>query len=59
MMQLSTTNPWPSITGSADMMDMMDMMMPYLSMTEASSNSSGMTTNSMQGPGMNMMLGGQ
>lgn len=63
MTQLSTTNPWPSMTGSADMMDMMmnmmNMMTPSLSMTETYPNSSGMMTNSMQGPGMNMMMGGQ
>ena len=62
MMPLSTTNPWPSMTGSADMMDMMmdmmDMMMPSLSITDESSDSSGVMTNSMQGPGMDMMISG-
>jgi len=62
MMPLSTTNPWLSMTGSADMMDMMmnmmDMMMPSLSITDESSNSSGVMTNSMQGPGMDMMMAG-
>jgi hypothetical protein len=55
MMSLSTTNPWLSMTGSADMMDMM---MPSLSITDESSNSSGVMTNSMQGPGMDMMMAG-
>ena len=62
LMSLSTTNPWLSMTGSADMMDMMmnmmDMMMPSLSITDEISNSSGVMTNSMQGPGMDMMMAG-
>ena len=70
MMPLPTTNPSASMTGSSDMMKMMmgmmnmmmgmmNMMMPSASMTGASSNSSGMMADSIQGPGMNMMMGGQ
>lgn len=67
MMQWSSANPWMSMTGSSDMMDMMtnmmdmmtNMMMPSMPTTEASSNSSEMMTNSMEGPWMDMMGGSQ
>ena len=60
MFLLSPTNPWIS-TGHYDMMDpmmsmMMDMMIPSQSLTQNSSNSSDMMTNSMEGPTMGTMM---
>jgi|GEM_PF-3211802 len=71
MMPLPTTNASASMTGSSDMMGMMNMMMgmmnmmmgmmnmmmPSMSMTGASSNSSGMMANSVQGNDLLTMMG--